>query len=68
MQVSQAKGYVGSRCEIVSSDRRGTELRVVAEVIDVVYVPMYGACLITDCGEILLDRVRLVTPEQSAAA
>jgi hypothetical protein len=68
MQVSQAKGYVGSRCEIVSSDRKGNELRTVADVLDVVYVPMYGACLITDCGEILLDRVRLIMPDQPAAA
>jgi len=68
MQVSQAKGYVGSRCEIVSSVRKGNELRTVAHVLEVIYVPMYGACLITDCGEILLDRVRLITPEQSAAA
>ncbi len=68
MQVSQAKSYVGQRCEIVSSDRRGAEVHTVAQVLDVIYIPMYGATLLTDAGEIFLDRVRLINSEVAAAA
>jgi hypothetical protein len=68
MMVSQAKAYVGARCEIVSTDRRGIEQRTWAEIFDVTFIPMYGAFLVTDAGEFLLDRVRLIIPEEAAAA
>jgi len=68
MQVIKAKTYIGYRCEIISSDRTGAEIRTEAEILDVIYIPLYGSCLITDCGEIMLDKVRLIRPLEVAAA
>lgn len=68
MQISEAKNYIGMTCEIVSHDRHGNELREVAEILDVLFIPMYGASIITDCGEVVLDRVGQITPRQAAAA
>ena len=43
--------------EVVYADRKGTEIKEVAEIFDVNFVPLYGPCLITDIGDIRLDRV-----------
>lgn len=57
MLISDAKGYVGQVVQVTYSDRTGTEIVDTAEVFDVNFVPLYGPCLITDIGEIRLDRV-----------
>ncbi|HRI44358.1 MAG TPA: hypothetical protein PLL78_06005 [Fimbriimonadaceae bacterium] len=57
MLISDAKGFVGQTVEIVYRDRTGAQIVDTAEVFDVNFVPLYGPCLITDIGEIRLDRV-----------
>lgn len=57
MLISDAKGYVGQVVELTYTDRTGAEIVDTAEVFDVNFVPLYGPCLITDIGEIRLDRV-----------
>ncbi len=57
MLISDAKGFVGQWVEVVYKDRVGAEVVDTAEVFDVNFVPLYGPCLITDIGEIRLDRV-----------
>jgi len=68
MVISEAKPYVGTECEIVSYDRKGAEIREVALILDIQHIPMYGSSLITDCGEILLERVSDIFPYSNAAA
>ena len=68
MQVVKAKAYIGQKCIIVSTDRTGAEIKTEAEILDVSYIPLYGSCLVTDVGEIMLDRVRLIEPLEAAAA
>jgi hypothetical protein len=48
---------VGQVVEITYTNRTGTEIVDSAEVFDVNFVPLYGPCLITDIGEIRLDRI-----------
>ena len=57
MLISEAKAYVGNVVDIVYFDRTGKDIQDVAEVFDVNFVPLYGPCLITDIGDIRLDRV-----------
>ncbi len=60
MLISDAKSFVGQVVEVVYSDRKGTEIKEVAEIFDVNFVPLYGPCLITDIGDIRLDRVHQI--------
>ena len=57
MVISEAQKMVGNVVELSYRDKRGEALSVVAEVFDVGFVSLYGPCLITDVGEIRLDRV-----------
>lgn len=57
MLISEAKSFVGQMVSLVWRDRKGNEVSKEAEVYDVGFVPLYGPCLITDQGEIRLDRV-----------
>ncbi len=57
MLISDAKNYVGQIVQITFADRLGRETVDVAEVFEVNFVPLYGPCLITDVGDIRLDRV-----------
>lgn len=57
MLISDAKNFVGQVVEITYTDRLGKETSEVAEVFEVNFVPLYGPCLITDVGDIRLDRV-----------
>ena len=71
MLISDAKNFVGERVEVRFFDRRMKEVVEVAEVFDVNFVPLYGPCLITDVGDIRLDRIQsmdLVEDQQSKAA
>lgn len=58
MLISDAKAFVGSIVHITFSDRSGRENHDIAEVFDVNFVPLYGPCLITDIGDIRLDRIQ----------
>lgn len=57
MQIADAKSLVGHRVELCWSDRTGREQVHMVEVFEVNFVPLYGPCLLTDTGEIRLDRV-----------
>jgi len=57
MLISDARKFVGQTVEVTYVDRRQLEIVEVAEVFDVNFVPLYGPCLITDVGDIRLDRV-----------
>lgn len=57
MLISEAKVFTGQFVKLVYRDRRGAEIERQTEVFDVGFVPLYGPCLITDAGEIRLDRV-----------
>lgn len=57
MLISEAKTFTGQCVKLVYKDRRGAEVERCTEVFDVGFVPLYGPCLITDIGEIRLDRV-----------
>lgn len=52
-----AKIYIGQTVEIEFQDRAKKTHRKVVEIYDVGYLPAFGPCLITDIGEIRLDRV-----------
>ncbi|MBS1705645.1 MAG: hypothetical protein JST40_07205 [Armatimonadetes bacterium] len=64
MLISEAKKFVGEVVEVTFSDRKGQEVCEVAEIFDVNFVPLYGPCLITDVGDIRLDRVHLISQQQ----
>lgn len=57
MLISEAKAYVGQIVEVFYRDRTGKEIQDTAELFDVNFIPLYGPCLVTDIGEIRLDRV-----------
>lgn len=63
MLISEAKAFIGDVVTLMYRDRKGDEIEKVAEVFDVGFVPLYGPCLITDIGEIRLDRVVGCTPQ-----
>jgi hypothetical protein len=57
MLISEAKSFVGQMVQLSWRDRKGDEICRGAEIFDVGFVPLYGPCLITDHGDIRLDRV-----------
>jgi len=57
MLISDAKNYVGQIVDISYTDRRGSHIDDTVEVFDVTFVPLYGPCIITDIGDIRLDRI-----------
>lgn len=66
MLIAEAKELVGNFVNLTYLDRNGQEIADLAEIFDVAFVPLYGPCLITDIGELRLDRV--VTVELSSFA
>lgn len=57
MNIQEAKAYVGMPLRLTWTGRKGEELSDLVYVFNVGFVPLYGPCLITDKGEIRLDRV-----------
>lgn len=68
MDISEAKVYAGMVVDLVYRDRRGDELSSRAHVYEVGFVALYGPCLVTDIGEIRIDRVVSITPLAAAMA
>jgi hypothetical protein len=69
MLISDAKNFVGQIVDIEYTDRKGTTIHDRAEIFDVNFIPLYGPCLITDIGDIRLDRIHnLVAEAQQRAA
>src|SRR5215469_6480239 len=70
MSIQDAKAVVGSQLKIYWTGRKGDEISEIVHVLNVGFVPFYGPCLITDIGEISLDRVvdyDCMVPEQKAS-
>lgn len=61
--IQEAKQYVGRPVSLGWTGRKGDEIHDSVYVFSVGFVPMYGPCLITDKGEICLDRVVSHEPE-----
>jgi hypothetical protein len=57
MTIQDAKAYIGMPLRLTWTGRKGEELNDLVYVFNVGFVPLYGPCLITDKGEIRLDRV-----------
>lgn len=57
MLISEAKTLVGQFVNVTYNDRHGEEVTELAEVWEVAFVPLYGPCVITDVGELRLDRI-----------
>jgi hypothetical protein len=57
MLISEAKDFIGQIVQVTFTDRSGNEISDQAEVFEVNFVPFYGPCMVTDIGEIRLDRV-----------
>lgn len=57
MLISEAKELVGNFVNLIYLDRNGQEVKDLAEIFDVAFVPLYGPCMITDIGELRLDRI-----------
>jgi hypothetical protein len=57
MELKEAKSFVGKDVQVSWTDRKGSPITKVVQVYEVNFVPMYGPCLITDAGNIQLDRV-----------
>jgi hypothetical protein len=57
MNIQEAKTFVGMPLRLTWTGRKGDEQSDMVYVFNVGFVPLYGPCLITDKGEIRLDRV-----------
>ena len=61
MTIQEAKSFVGTQLRLSWTGRKGDEQSDFVHVVSVGFVPLYGPCLITDIGEISLDRVMAAT-------
>lgn len=57
MQIQEAKAFVNERVQLTWLDRKGESHSELVDVYEVNFVPLYGPCMITNVGEIRLDRV-----------
>jgi hypothetical protein len=57
MDIKEAKAFIGMPLRLCWTDRKGDASSDLVHVFNVGFVPLYGPCLITDRGEIRLDRV-----------
>lgn len=69
MLISDAKSLVGQIVNLEYTDRKGDILSDRVEIFDVNFIALYGPCMITDIGDIRLDRVvSAVATQESQAA
>ncbi|MCS7066012.1 MAG: hypothetical protein NZL85_07030 [Fimbriimonadales bacterium] len=68
MSFKDAQQYIGTNCEVAYRDRHGELQTRQVFVTDVTFVPLYGLCLVTDYGEIRLDRIVSVNVLERKAA
>lgn len=67
MELADAKALVGCETKITWTDRKGDTLTQSLRVYAAGFIPLYGPCLVTDAGQIRLDRVIGWEPGQAAA-
>ena len=58
MQIQEAKTFVNAKVHLTWFDRNGSEVSDVVDIYEVNFVPFYGPCLVTNVGEVRLDRVQ----------
>lgn len=58
MLIRDAQTFVGQFVQLSWLERSGAVTTKTAEVFDVTFVPLCGPCMVTDVGDIRLDRVR----------
>lgn len=68
MHIQEAKAFANQRVQLTWLDRRGEEVSDQVDVYEVNFVPLYGPCLITNVGEIRLDRVQACSASTVRAA
>ena len=68
MTIGEARSYIGSEVNLTWLDRKGEEHTDVAFVEKADFIPLYGPCLLTDVGEIRLDRIVSCTARSKADA
>lgn len=68
MLISDAKKLVGHTIALEYVDRKGEVMKDQVEVFDVNFIALYGPCMITDIGDIRLDRVNSALPVAQQAA
>jgi hypothetical protein len=68
MLSSEAKKFVGLVVDLVLTDRSGRSEQRRAEIYDIGFLPLFGPCLITDIGELRLDRIVRMEAVRSEAA
>lgn len=68
MHFKEAKAFINSRIHLTWTDRKGEELQKEVDLYQVSFMPFYGPCLITNVGEIRLDRVIACIKAEKAAA
>lgn len=57
MTIAEARTFIGAEVVLSWHDRKGDELSDTTRIYGADFVPLYGPCLITDFGDIRLDRV-----------
>lgn len=58
VELQEARKLANQTVVLSWTDRKGAVLTETLFVYEVKFVPLYGPCLITDNGEITLDRVQ----------
>jgi hypothetical protein len=62
MTIKEARQVVGLDVALTWRDRHGDEFRQMTHVYKADFLPFYGPCLITNEGEVPLDRVVACDP------
>lgn len=57
MLISDAKKLIGQIVDVEFTNRSGKLINERVEVFDVNFIALFGPCLITDLGDIRLDRI-----------
>lgn len=57
MEIREARSMVGCTVHLNWTDRKGDTHQGTSEIYKLEFVPMYGPCLITDFGELHLDKI-----------
>lgn len=68
MSIGEARSFIGTHVHLRWVDRKGEEMSGDTFIHKADFVPLYGPCLITDLGDIRLDRVVGCSASEQAKA
>lgn len=57
MEIREARSMVGQTVHLNWTDFKGESHEGTSQIYKLEFVPMYGPCLVTDFGELHLDRI-----------